>query len=433
MTSFLITGVAGFIGSNLAERLVADGHRVIGIDNLAYGVIEQVPDRVEFHERDIRDASIYRLYQGVDVVFHLAAKNCIEDWQRDPVYTFDINVRGTTHVFEAARRAGARKVIYAESAALYEGVTSLPSSERETRPLSFYALSKEAGRLVAQGYERFANVVSTGLRYFCVYGPRQDYRRTIPPVMSAFIIKLLRGERPVIYGSGAKRRDFIYVDDVNDLHVLCAFDRRTDGMTYNVGSGVSYSVREIYERIAGLLGKRLEPIYQGDLPGEAEHTLADIGRARSLGWEPKVDLTAGLEEPTILGTAGGVRKVLSELGQTFLVVYGDNLVELDLSAFVESHLRRRADVSIALFDDSTPNTGMAGGRVALGADETVASFTEGAAGVKLAGFVNAGVYAVENRVLSGFPEARFLDWGKDVFPALLGKGARIFGYPIQGY
>src|SRR2546422_2134216 len=139
------------------------------------------------------------------------------------------------------------------------------------------------------------------------------------------------------------------------------------------------------------------------------------------------------EEPTILGTAGGVRKVLSELGQTFLVVYGDNLVELDLSAFVESHLRRRADVSIALFDDSTPNTGMAGGRVALGADETVASFTEGAAGVKLAGFVNAGVYAVENRVLSGFPEARFLDWGKDVFPALLGKGARIFGYPIEGY
>ena len=202
MTKFLITGVAGFVGSNLAERLLVDGHRVAGIDNLAYGVLEQVPSAVEFHQCDVRDPAGYRWYDGVEVVFHLAAKNCIADCQANPVETFDINVHGTAHVFEASRRAGVRKVIHAESSALYEGVTTLPSSETEISPVSFYALSKAGARVVAQGYERFAGLTATALRYFCVYGPRQDYRRTIPPVMSAFIIKLLRGERPVIYGSG---------------------------------------------------------------------------------------------------------------------------------------------------------------------------------------------------------------------------------------
>jgi nucleoside-diphosphate-sugar epimerase len=287
--------VAGFVGSNLAERLVADGHRVVGVDNLSYGLIEQVPDRVEFHECDIRDPASYRLYEGVDVVFHLAAKNCIADCQNDPVDTFDINVHGTAHVFEASRQARARKVVYAESSALYEGIGTLPSPEAATSPQSYYALSKEAGRLVARGYARFAGLATTGLRYFCVYGPRQDYRRSIPPVMSAFVIALLRGERPVIYGTGAKRRDFVYVDDVNEFHLRCALDERTDGQTYNVGSGVNYSVREIFDRVAALLGSNVEPRYEADLPGEAEHTLADITLARSLGWEPKVDLVTGLQ------------------------------------------------------------------------------------------------------------------------------------------
>lgn len=294
MRTFLITGVAGFVGSNLAERLVADGHRVVGLDNLSYGLIEQVPERVEFHARDIRDPASYDLYTGVDVVFHLAAKNCIADCQNDPVDTYDINVHGTAHVFEASRRARVRKVVYAESSALYEGIDRLPSPEGRTSPVSHYALSKEAGRLVAAGYARFAGLTTTALRYFCVYGPRQDYRRSIPPVMSAFIIALLRGERPVIYGTGAKRRDFVYVDDVNAFHLLCALDRRTDGQTYNVGSGVNYSVREIFDHVARLLGSAIEPRYQADLPGEAEHTLADITLARALGWTPQVDLDTGL-------------------------------------------------------------------------------------------------------------------------------------------
>lgn len=303
----LITGVAGFIGSNLASRLIKEGHEVIGLDNLAYGLRENIPDGVHFHYLDIRDQSIYRAFEGADAVFHLAAKNCIADCQEDPVETADINVRGTVNVFEAAKRAGVKKIIYAESSALYEGSKVFPTPESEVNPESFYAVSKLASMYFAEAYQRFhgssTNEPSamshqplnfTALRYFCVYGPVQDYRRTIPPVMSAFIIKLLRGETPIIYGTGEKRRDFVYVEDVNDFHLMCLKDGRTDNRVFNLASGVNYSVNEIYEMVSELLDIHIPPIRKPDLPGEAERTLADIGEATSLDWMPKTDIKTGL-------------------------------------------------------------------------------------------------------------------------------------------
>lgn len=290
----LVTGVAGFIGSNLAERLVAEGHRVIGVDDLSQGVLEQVPSGVEFHRLDVRSPALHRLVARADVVFHLAAKNCIADCQGDPVATASVNVVGTANVLEAARRAGVRKVVYAESSALYEGSAVLPTPEGEEAPQSFYAVSKLAARHFAAAYARYHGLNLTALRYFCVYGPRQDYRRTIPPVMSAFILSLLRGQRPTIYGTGEKRRDFVYVDDVNDFHVQCLWDGRTDGRVFNLGSGESYSVREIFEAVRRLLGVDVEPVYADDLPGEAWETRADISAARSLGWSPTVGLEEGL-------------------------------------------------------------------------------------------------------------------------------------------
>lgn len=291
----LITGVAGFIGSNLADRLCSlNSCHVIGIDNLAYGVREQVPDAVEFHKLDIRSKEIRPLFKNVDVVFHLAAKNCISDCQLDPVETADINVTGTVNVFEAARQAGVKKVIYAESSALYEGIAAFPTPESQMNPESFYAASKAASGYFARSYERFSDMRFTALRYFCVYGPRQDYRRTIPPVMSAFIIKLLKGEQPVIYGSGDKKRDFVYVDDVNDFHLLCMNNGKTDGRVFNIGSGKNYSVNEIYHIIAGLMGVHVPPVRKPDLPGEAQLTLADISNAQRLGWNPKTSITDGL-------------------------------------------------------------------------------------------------------------------------------------------
>jgi UDP-glucose 4-epimerase len=290
----LVTGVAGFIGSNLAARLLAEGVRVVGVDDLSQGVIEQVPDGVEFHEADIRMASVYPLFRGVDATFHLAAKNCIPDCQLAPVAATSINVLGTVNVFEAARHAGVRRVIHAESSALYEGVDQLPTAEQQIAPRSIYAVTKLAGSEFAAAYARHYNMTMTGLRYFCVYGPRQDYRRTVPPVMSAFIIRLLRGERPTIFGSGEKRRDFVYVDDVNDFHMQCLYDSRTHGVTYNLGSGRDYSVLEILAAIQQQLGTAIEPVHEVDQPGEAERTCADISRARELGWNPRVSLREGL-------------------------------------------------------------------------------------------------------------------------------------------
>jgi UDP-glucose 4-epimerase len=296
MKRILITGVAGFIGSNLADKLLkTNDYYVIGIDNLAYGIKEQIPLGMEFYKLDIRDKAIYPYFENIDYVFHFAAKNSIIDCQNDPIETSDINVTGTINVFEASRRGGVNKVIYAESSAIYEGSNLLPTPETELKPESFYAVSKLSGMYFADAFRRFYNLKTTALRYFCVYGPRQDYRRTIPPVFSSFIIKLLKGERPTIFGTGEKRRDFIYVDDINDFHIQCIEDERTTGKVFNLGSGINYSINEIYTIISDLIGIRVEPLYLNDQPGEAFANLADISLAKSLGWVPKITLCEGLK------------------------------------------------------------------------------------------------------------------------------------------
>jgi len=290
----LITGVAGFIGSNLAEYLLQKGHEISGIDNFAFGLIEQIPDKVKFYQEDICSKSIYPLFEGVDIVVHLAAKNCISDCQDDPVETAGINIIGTINVFEAARRAGVKKVIYAESSALYEGSSVFPTPETHINPQSFYAVSKASTAYFAEAYRRYYGLYTTAIRYFNVYGPRQDYRRTIPPLISAFIIAMLQGQRPVIHGDGSKKRDFVHVDDVNEFHLIAMEDNRTDGVTYNLGSGKNYSVLDIYHELESILDTGLEPTFKADLTGEAQENLADISKAKKLGWRPKTGLRQGL-------------------------------------------------------------------------------------------------------------------------------------------
>ena len=291
----MITGVAGFIGSNLADYLLAKGYDVTGIDNLSYGLIEQVPQDINFYKMDIRSPDIYQLFEGIDLVFHLAAKNCIADCQLDPVETADINITGTVNVFEACKKAGVKKVIFAESSALYEGSTVFPTPENSEAPESFYAVSKYAEKYFAEAYRRFFNLNMTALRYFNVYGPKQDYRRSIQPLMSAIIINLLKGQRPTLYGDGSKRRDFIYIDDVNRFHEILITDTRFNSMTYNIGSGINYSVMDIYNAIESILNTGLKPIFKPDLPGEAFQNLADISVAKKLGWKPEISLEQGLQ------------------------------------------------------------------------------------------------------------------------------------------
>jgi nucleoside-diphosphate-sugar epimerase len=290
----LITGIAGFIGSNLAQRLISDGHEVLGIDNLSYGVREQVPSEATLYVKDIRSRDIGPCFEGVEAVFHLAAKNCISDCQADPVETMDINVMGTANILNTSTHAGVRKFIFAESAALYEGSSIFPTPETECAPETFYGVSKLAKHYLAESFQRYRGMKYTALRYFNAYGPRQDYRRTIPPVMSAFIIKLLQGETPIIYGTGERKRDFVHIDDINNFHVQCLTDVRTDGQVFNLGSGQPLSVNVIYGKICELLGVHVEPKYRDALEGEAEITWADIAQAQVLGWNPKIGIEHGL-------------------------------------------------------------------------------------------------------------------------------------------
>jgi nucleoside-diphosphate-sugar epimerase len=292
----VITGIAGFIGSNLAEKLLNSGFEVIGIDDLSYGVFDQIPASVKFHKIDIRSKEVFSLLKRDDIVFHLAAKNCISDCQKEPVETVDINILGTVNIFEAALKAGVQKVIYAESSAMYEGIDLFPTPEGEVKAQSFYSVSKHASMLLADAYSKTYGMNFVGLRYFNVYGPKQDYRRSIPPVMSAFIIKLLKGTPPVIYGDGEKRRDFIHVDDVNRFHLLCIESDSVNGKKFNLGSGVNYSINEIYSIISSIIGIELTPLYMPELDGEASQTLADINSAESLGWRCSIKIEDGLTD-----------------------------------------------------------------------------------------------------------------------------------------
>tara|TARA_B100001245_G_C22887023_1_gene426863 strand:+ start:1839 stop:2768 length:930 start_codon:yes stop_codon:yes gene_type:complete len=299
MKKVLITGVAGFIGSNLAEFLLKRDCEVIGIDNLSYGVLEQIPAGVKFYKEDIRDKKISDLFNGVDYVFHLAAKNSIIDCENNPSETLDINVNGTTNIFNASKKQNVRKVIYAESSAVYEGSQNLPSKESDTAPESVYAKSKIATNDIANDFVQSHGLISTGLRYFNVYGPKQDYRRTIPPVFSAFIIKLLKGEQPIIYGDGSKKRDFIYVDDVNCFHLMCIDSWRaekTNNEVFNIGSGKNYSIKFIYDTIKKILDSDIEPLFGENWDFEAQENLANIEKAKNIGWNPTTDLSTGLKK-----------------------------------------------------------------------------------------------------------------------------------------
>jgi UDP-glucose 4-epimerase len=290
----VVTGVAGFVGSNLAKHLLQKGYTVVGLDNLSAGTFENIDPRVEFHQADICTPEIYPILEGADAVFHLAAKTSLVDCLHKPLEAANLNVVGTLNVLEAARKAKVRKFIYADTSAEYEGIQEFPTPEEGICPIGVYAASKHGGATFCESYRRLYGMTVTIVRYFNVFGPAQDWRRVVPPVMSSFIIRMLQGERPVIYGTGEKRRDFIYVDDVNDLHLVILEDPRADGRTFNIGSGVNFSVNEIYRLVEGLLKTGLQPIYQPDLPGEAQITLADISAAKGLGWKPRVDIGEGL-------------------------------------------------------------------------------------------------------------------------------------------
>lgn len=298
----LVTGGAGFIGSHLVDALLGRGARVRVLDNFVTGRRENlahVRDRVELLEGDIRDTSIcQRAANGVEIVFHEAALGSVPRSMKDPATTFAVNVQGTINVFAAAREAGVRRVVYASSSSVYGDSERLPKREgEEGRPLSPYALSKCVGEQAADVFGRCYGFEAIGLRYFNVYGPRQDPSGPYAAVIPRFFTALLAGQAPVIYGDGRQSRDFTYVGDAVNANLLAAeAPTAACGAAYNVAGGMQTSVLELARRVGQAIGRSAEPVFELPRPGDVPHSWADLARSREhLGFEPSIQMARGLD------------------------------------------------------------------------------------------------------------------------------------------
>jgi nucleoside-diphosphate-sugar epimerase len=301
--TMLVTGGAGFIGSHLVDRLLADGARVRVLDNYSSGAranldgAARAGDRLEVIEGDIRDlATVERATAGVSVVFHQAAMRSVPRSVADPLGANENNVTGTLNVLEAARRARARRVVYASSSSVYGDRPDLPKREDQApSPVSPYAVSKAAGEQYARVWTKLYGIETVGLRYFNVFGPRQDPTSEYAVVIPRFIRWALRGEPLEVHGDGEQSRDFTYIDNVVQANALAGRAAGAGGEVFNVGCGDRISLLGIVERLEKLLGRPLERRHTEPRAGDVRHTLADIGHAgRRLGYDPVVKFDEGL-------------------------------------------------------------------------------------------------------------------------------------------
>jgi nucleoside-diphosphate-sugar epimerase len=300
----LVTGGAGFIGSHLAEHLVAAGHDVRILDNFSTGRRSNVLgllDRVELVRGDVRNyARVHRAMSGCDVVFHAAALPSVPRSVEDPLVSHATNVTGTLNVLLCARDAGVRRVVLSSSSSVYGYNHELPKREDMVPdPISPYAV----GKLASEGYCRsFAEVYgleTVALRYFNVFGPRQDPGSAYAAAIPRFISSLLAGEPPTVFGDGEQSRDFTYVQNVVEATALAGEAPEVAGQVFNVACGESVTINQLLAELGDLLDVEVEPSYVAPRPGEVRHSLADCTRARqSLGYEPRIGLREGLRLTT---------------------------------------------------------------------------------------------------------------------------------------
>jgi UDP-glucose 4-epimerase len=300
MRAFLVTGGAGFIGSHIAAALVERGDRVRVLDNLSTGHLSNMNsfrDRIEFIQGDVTDAGLAaKAVQGVDCIFHEAALASVPASVERPLDSHAACATGTVTVLDAARRAGVRRVVYAASSAAYGNQPS--SSKRETdlpAPLSPYAAAKLSGEFYCQAFWSTFGLETAAIRYFNVFGPRQDPNSPYSAVIPLFITAMLSGRQPVIYGDGGQSRDFSFVANVVHANLLAADAADAAGRTINAADGRSIDLLTLLDVLNRLLGMNVKPQFAPPRPGDVRESRADIALARKLlGYEPQVDFEEGL-------------------------------------------------------------------------------------------------------------------------------------------
>ncbi len=298
---YLVTGGAGFIGSHIVETLVRRGEAVRVLDNFSSGKRENlatVRDAIELIEGDLRDLeSVRAVMRGVDYVLHLGAIVSVPASVDDPLTTHAVNATGTLHVLLAAREAGVRRVVFSSSSAVY-GQHLPPHHEAlAPQPLSPYAASKLAGEAYGRAAWEAYRLPFVTLRYFNVYGPRQDPHSYYAGVIPAFIGSLLKGQAPIIYGDGHQARDFVYVTDVVEANLRACVSEKAVGQVINVASGRSVTVLELLATLVALLDVKVEPVFAPPRTGEVRFSAAQIAKMPDLlGFIPQVDLAQGLAQ-----------------------------------------------------------------------------------------------------------------------------------------
>lgn len=300
---YLVTGGAGFIGSHIAETLLKQGESVRVYDNLATGrennldVLRRYGKQVEIISGDLRDFSaIKAAVTGVEVVFHQGALASVPRSIADPVNSLETNINGTQNVLLAARDAKVRRVVYASSSSVYGNTPTLPKHEAmPTAPMSPYAVQKLTGELLCGVFTRIYGLETVALRYFNVFGPRQDPTSEYAAVIPRFLTALLKQQRPIVFGDGEQRRDFTFIENVVQANLLAATSTDAIGAAMNIGCGQLISLNDVLRHAGNLLHISVNAEYRNPRPGDVRDSLADISKAqRLLGYTPTIDFQEGL-------------------------------------------------------------------------------------------------------------------------------------------
>jgi len=298
----IVTGGAGFIGSNLAEELALRGHQVVIIDNLSTGNLENIQPVLPVGQVDFIEGSITNLplmqkaFSGADYVFHQAALPSVPRSIEDPETTDSVNITGTLNVLIAARDNAVKKLVFASSSSVYGDTPTLPKTEdMPPNPLSPYAVTKITGEYYCQVFTRIYNLKTVCLRYFNVYGPRQDPKSAYAAVIPLFINAVLSGKSPVIFGDGEQTRDFTFVKDVVEANIQAAESEVTG--VFNLGNSQRITISQLTKLIIDITkNNNVKPVYKDPRPGDIVHSLADTSKAKAFGYNPRYSLEQGLKE-----------------------------------------------------------------------------------------------------------------------------------------